>query len=52
MQELGCFELVYAKSLMKSQSNETRSSMKLTTYMIKVQESDNARPIFMSNGTN
>ncbi len=30
MQELGCFELVYVKSLMKSQSHETRSSMKLT----------------------
>ncbi len=30
MHELGCFELVYFKSLMKSQSYETRSSMKLT----------------------
>ncbi len=30
MQELGCFELVYVKSLMKSQHHETRSSMKLT----------------------
>ncbi len=30
MQELGCFELVYVKFLMKSKSHETRSSMKLT----------------------
>ncbi len=30
MQELGCLELVYVKSLMKSQSHETRSSMILT----------------------
>ncbi len=30
MQELGCLELVYVKSLMKLQSHETRSSMKLT----------------------
>ncbi len=42
MQEVGCFELVYVKSLMKSQSPETRRSMKLTgggggaTYIIKV----------------
>ncbi len=42
MQELGYFGLIYVKFLMKSQSQEARSSMKLTcdvgsTYMIKVQ---------------
>ncbi len=55
MQGLDRFKLVYAKSLMISQSHETRSIMKViggATYMIKVQEIDNDRPIFMSNGTN
>ncbi len=50
MHELGCFEFVYIKSLMKSQNHETRSSMKLTggaTYMIKVQEIDKTRPILL-----
>ncbi len=50
-----CIELVYVKSLMKSQIHEARSSMALTggaTYMIKIQEIDNTRPIFMSNDTN
>ncbi len=56
MHELGCFELVCVKSLMKSQSHKTWSSMKVTgggnIYMIKVQDIDNTRPIFMSNGAN
>ncbi len=30
MQELGCFELVYIKSLLISQSHETRSGMKVS----------------------
>ncbi len=53
MQELGSFEFVYVKSLMKSQSYET--SMILTdgaTCMIKVQEIDNTIPIFVFNSTN
>ncbi len=33
MQDMGCFELDYVKSLMKSQSHETRSSMILTVHI-------------------
>ncbi len=49
------FGFVYVKSLIKSQSHETMSSMKLpcgAPYVIKVQEIDNTRPIFVSNGIN
>ncbi len=55
MQDFVCFELAYGTSFMKLKTHATRSSMQLTgriTYMIKVQETDESRPIFMSIGTN
>ncbi len=45
MQEVGYFELVYVMF------NEITEPWCGTTYMIKVQENDNTRPIFISSGT-